>query len=432
MSACALSWTLPKQRVVGAFGAAARFSVEETMADHSAQLAHIRQIPAGGWVLGFVSLLMDTSSEMIHALLPVYLVTALGTSTLTVGIIEGIAEATASTTKVFSGALSDWLGKRKLLAAIGYGLAAFTKPIFPVASSVSWLLAARFIDRIGKGIRGATRDALVADIAPIRLRGASFGLRQSLDTVGAFLGPAIAIGLMWLTADNFKAVFWIAVIPAFLSFTLILFAVHEPERPKELRKVGALFSPAELKWLGSAYWLIVSVATVFSLGRFSEAFLLLRAQALGLPIFLVPMVLVVMNVIYALAAYPVGVLSDRANRMTVLVFGLLLLIAADVALGLATGLIGVALGVVLWGLHMGFTQGVLATLVADTAPPELRGTAYGIFNLLLGIVLLAASVLAGVLWDMIGPKGTFLAGAALTTLALAGLTVIRRRAPYIG
>jgi MFS family permease len=402
------------------------------MAKISSQLSHVRQIPAGVWALGFVSLLMDVSSEMIHALLPVYLVTILGTSALTVGLIEGIAEATASITKVFSGALSDWLGKRKLLATIGYGLAAFTKLIFPLASSVSWLLAARFIDRIGKGIRGAPRDALVADIAPAHLRGASFGLRQSLDTVGAFLGPGIAIGLMWLTADNFQVVFWIAVIPAFLSFALILFAVREPERPKRLRKVEAPFSVAELKRLGSAYWWVVGVATVFSLARFSEAFLLLRAQALGLPIFLVPMVLVAMNVVYALAAYPVGVLSDRSNRMTVLLFGFALLITADVILGFATGLIGVALGVILWGLHMGFTQGLLATLVADTAPPELRGTSYGIFNLLGGIALLFASILAGALWDILGPKGTFLAGAALTTLALAGLAMIQRRAPHIG
>jgi MFS family permease len=377
-------------------------------------------------------MLMDISSEMIHALLPVYLVTVLGTSTLTVGFIEGIAEATASITKVFSGALSDWLGKRKLLVAIGYGLATFTKPIFPLASSVGWLVAARFIDRVGKGIRGAPRDALIADIAPAHLRGTSFGLRQSLDTAGAFVGPGIAIGLMWLTADNFPAVFWIAVIPAFLALALILFAVREPERPKELRKVNAPFSLAELKRLGSAYWWVVGVATVFSLARFSEAFLLLRAQALGLPIFLVPMVLVVMNVVYALAAYPVGVLSDRTNRMTVLVFGFALLIAADVILGFAIGLIGVALGVILWGLHMGFTQGLLATLVADTAPPELRGTAYGIFNLLGGVALLAASILAGALWDILGPKGTFLAGAAFTTLALAGLAVIRQRSPHIG
>jgi MYXO-CTERM domain-containing protein len=403
-----------------------------TMTNISSQLARLREIPAAVWALGFVSLLMDTSSEMIHALLPVYLVTVLGTSILTVGIIEGIAEAAAMITKVFSGALSDWLGKRKLLAAIGYGLAAFTKPIFPLASSVGWLAAARFIDRIGKGIRGAPRDALVADITPARLRGASFGLRQSLDTIGAFLGPSLAIGLMWLTANNFRAVLWIAVVPAFLSVALILFAVREPERPQGLRKVQAPLSPAELKRLGSAYWWVTGVATVFTLARFSEAFLILRAQALGLPIFLAPMVLVVMNVVYALAAYPVGVLSDRVNRMTVLVFGFALLIAADVVLGFAPGLIGVAFGVILWGLHLGFTQGLLATLVADTAPPELRGTAYGIFNLLGGVALLAASILAGALWDSTGPESTFLTGAAFTALALAGLGVIRRRSPHIG
>ena len=290
------------------------------MADQSTQPA--RQIPAGVWALGIVSLLMDISSEMIHGLLPIYLVTTLGTSTLTVGLIEGIAEATASITKVFSGALSDWLGRRKLLAVIGYGLAASSKPIFPLAPSVGWLVAARFIDRIGKGIRGAPRDALLADISPAHVRGASFGLRQSLDTVGAFLGPGLAIALMWLTADNFRAVFWFAVIPAFLSVALLLFAVHEPKRLGGLRRVSAPLSLSELKRLGSAYWWIVGVATAFSLARFSEAFLILRAQALGLPIFLAPMVLVAMNIVYALAAYPAGALSDRTNRTTVLIFGL--------------------------------------------------------------------------------------------------------------
>ena len=371
------------------------------MNEASSRFSKLREIPSGVWALGFVSLLMDTSSEIIHALLPVYLVTVLGTSMLTVGIIEGIAEATASITKVFSGALSDWLGKRKFLTVIGYGLAAFTKPVFPLASSVGWIVAARFIDRIGKGIRGAPRDALLADIAPAHLRGASFGLRQSLDTAGAFLGPGLAIGLMWLTADNFQAVFWVAVIPAFLCLGLLLFAVHEPERPPELRKVGLPLSFGELKRLSMAYWWVAGVATVFTLARFSEAFLILRAQAVGLPLTLVPMVLVVMNLVYALTAYPVGALSDRANRMTVLAFGFGLLVAADLVLAFTGGLVGVAVGVALWGLHMGFTQGLLATLVADTAPPELRGTAYGIFNLLGGLALLVASVLAGVLWDSI-------------------------------
>lgn len=394
--------------------------------------SRLREIPPAVWALGFVSMLMDISSEIIHALLPVYLVTVLGTSMLTVGFIEGIAEATASITKVFSGALSDWLGKRKLLAVIGYGLAAFTKPIFPLASSVSWLVAARFIDRIGKGIRGAPRDALVADIAPANLRGASFGLRQSLDTVGAFLGPALAIGLMWLTANHFQTVFWAAVIPAFLAVGLLVFAVHEPERPVGLRGVRSPFSLVELKRLGLAYWWVVGIAVVFSIARFSEAFLILRAQAVGLPAMLVPMVLVLMNFVYALAAYPAGVLSDRANRITVLSVGFGLLAAADLVLSFTNGLAGVTAGVALWGLHMGFTQGLLATLVADTAPPELRGTAYGIFNLLCGVAMLAASVLAGALWDGVGPQSTFLAGAVFTGLALALLALTRQIAPTVG
>jgi MFS family permease len=396
----------------------------------SAMIAgRLRDVPAGVWALGFVSMLMDISSEMIHALLPVYLVTVLGTSTLTVGIIEGIAEATAAIIKVFSGAFSDWLGKRKGLAALGYGLAAFTKPVFPLAPTVSWLIAARFIDRVGKGIRGAPRDALIADLSPPDIRGASFGLRQSLDTVGAFLGPFLAIVFMWLTANSFTAVFWIAVLPAFLSFALIIFAVREPARPTGLRTVKAPLGRAELARLDAAYWWVVAVATVFTLARFSEAFLILRAQSAGLPIMLVPAVLVLMNIVYALAAYPAGVLSDRIDRRTVLIAGLVVLLVADIVLALASGVAGVACGVILWGLHMGLTQGLLATLVADTAPAELRGTAYGMFNLLTGLALLAASIIAGALWDMTGPGGTFLAGAAFTGLAIAGLLTVRRPNP---
>jgi MFS family permease len=387
----------------------------------------LRGIPTGVWILGFVSLLMDVSSEMIHALLPIYLVTVLGTSTLVVGVIEGIAEATASITKVFSGALSDWLGKRKLLAAFGYGLAALTKPIFPMATTVGWLVTARFVDRIGKGLRGAPRDALVADIAPPAVRGASFGLRQALDTVGAFLGPLMAIVLMWLTMDSFRTVFWIAVIPAFVSFGLIAFFVSEPDRPAGLRKVKAPLSRGELGRLGEAYWLVVAVATVFTMARFSEAFLILRALSVDLPVFLVPGVFVVMNAVYALAAYPAGVLSDRIDRVTVLGVGLAFLIAADIVLAFAGGVAGVAIGVVLWGLHMGFTQGLLSTLVADAAPAELRGTAFGMFNLVTGLTLLAASILAGGLWDLAGPLGTFLAGGGFAAVALAGLIAIQGR-----
>ena len=382
-------------------------------------------IPAGIWALGFVSLLMDVSSEMIHALLPVYMVTVLGTSTLAVGVIEGIAEATASITKVFSGALSDWLGRRKLLAALGYGLAALVKPIFPLATSLDGLVAARFIDRIGKGIRGAPRDALVADIAPPELRGASFGLRQSLDTVGAFVGPLLAIGLMWLTMDHFRAVFWIAVVPAFLSVALLLVAVKEPERPATLRKIRLPLHRDELRRLDAPYWWVVAIAAIFTLARFSEAFLILRAQSIGLPIAPVPAVMVLMSLVYSLSAYPVGILSDRRNKVTILIVGLVLLAAADVVLAFAGGILAVGIGVVLWGLHMGFTQGLFSTLVAEAAPAELRGTAFGMFNLVCGLAMLAASVIAGALWDLAGPEATFLAGAAFALLAVLALLPVR-------
>jgi len=401
------------------------------MADQPRSFFRWREIPRSVWALGLVSLFMDVSSEMIHALLPLYLVTVLGTSTLTVGIIEGIAEATASITKIFSGALSDYLGRRKWLAALGYGLAAFTKPIFPLAPDILWLTAARFVDRVGKGIRGAPRDALIADLTPKGLRGNAFGLRQSLDTIGAVLGPLLAIVCMAAFANDFTSVFWIAVIPAFVSVAIIVFGVHEPKRPPGLRTVRAPFSRTELARLNTNYWLVVGVAAIFTLARFSEAFLLLRAQSVGLPLAIVPAVMIVMNIVYTLSAWPAGALSDQIGRYGLLTIGFTLLILADLVLALGGSVSTVLVGVALWGLHMGLTQGLLAALVADTAPEELRGTAFGVFNLVSGIATLAASIVAGALWDGIGPDGTFLAGALFTALALAALPLARRKAAAI-
>jgi MFS family permease len=383
-------------------------------------------LPWSIWALGFVSMFMDVSSEIIHALLPIYLVTVLGTSTLAVGFIEGIAEATANITKIFSGALSDWLGKRKLLTTIGYGLAAFTKPIFPLAPTVGWVVAARFVDRIGKGIRDAPRDALIADIAPANLRGASFGLRQSLDTVGAVVGPLAAISLMVLSSDNFRFVFWIAVVPAFASLAVLLFAVQEPTRHDADAKPR--LRPADAKRLSGRFWAVVGVATILALARFSEAFLILRSQNVGVPVALVPAVMVVMNVVYALAAYPAGVLSDRIGRGGLLAIGIVCLIVADLILALGSTIMLVMIGVVFWGLHMALTQGLFASLVADTAPPDLRGTAFGLFNFAGGVAMLVASVLAGGLWDAYGPPATFLAGAGFTAVALIGLMFVRHLA----
>jgi MFS family permease len=398
------------------------------MPNSSSSPLNWRCVPRSVWLLGLVSMFMDLSSEMIHALLPLYLVSVMGVSTLTVGIIEGIAEATASITKIFSGALSDYLGHRKWLAAAGYGLAAVTKPVFPLATGIVSITAARFVDRVGKGIRGAPRDALIADLTPPGARGGAFGLRQSLDTIGAVLGPLAAIAFMAWLADDFRAVFWIAVIPAFVSVAVIVFGVREPERPPGVRTVKSPFSRAELGRLPAAYWMIVAVTAVFTLARFSEAFLLLRAQAAGLPLALVPSVMVVMNVVYALSAWPAGVLSDGMGRYRLLTIGFALLIVADVILAVNGSVAVVMLGVALWGLHMGLTQGLLSAMVADTAPAELRGTAFGVFNLVGGIALLIASVVAGALWEIAGPEGTFLAGAAFTAVALLALPWARKRA----
>lgn len=363
---------------------------------------------------------MDISSELIHSLLPVFLVTSLGASALVVGLIEGAAESTALIVKVFSGALSDYWGKRKPLTLLGYGLGVISKPLFALATSSGLVLAARLMDRIGKGIRGAPRDALVADIAPPELRGAAFGLRQSLDTIGAFLGPLLAMGLMLAWANDFRAVFWVAIIPGFLAVALLFFGVQEPDRQPGQRAINPI-RRENLRRLSGAYWWVVGIGAVFTLARFSEAFLILRAQQGGLPIALAPLVLIGMNVVYALAAYPFGKLSDGVSHARLLALGLAVLIGADFALAYSNHWTWVWVGITLWGLHMGITQGLLATMVADTAPADLRGTAYGFFNLVSGIAMLFASVLAGLLWDNFGAPQTFIAGAVFSVLALVGI-----------
>jgi MFS family permease len=385
-------------------------------------------IPRGIWVLGFVSLLMDVSSELIHSLLPVFMVSALGASALMVGIVEGVAEATALIVKVFSGALSDRLGKRKGLAVFGYGLGALSKPMFALAVSVPWVLAARFVDRIGKGVRGAPRDALVADLTPPGIRGAAYGLRQSLDTVGAFVGPLAAIALMWIFAGDFRTVFWFAVLPGVLAVLLLSFGVREPESRGRERNAQAALRWQTLKRLGHAYWWVVLLGAIFTLARFSEAFLILRAQQHGLPDMLAPTVLVVMNVVYAATAYPAGRLADRMSHRTLLCGGLAVLIVSDLLLAQAQDLMWIAAGVALWGLHMGLTQGLLAAMVSRTAPAEWRGTAFGFFNLASGIAMLAASVLAGALWDEFGAAATFYCGALLSGVAL--IMVVGRRTAW--
>jgi len=386
-----------------------------------------RALPVGVWALGFVSMFMDISSELIHSLLPVFMSTVLGTSMITIGIIEGVAEAAAAITKIFSGVISDHLGKRKLLAGLGYGLAAMTKPIFPLATTINWVFAARFTDRIGKGIRGAPRDALVADIAPPKLRGAAYGLRQSLDSVGAFVGPVAAMVFMVWLAGNIRAVMWIAVVPAFIAVALLIFGVHDPEQKENTTGSQRVLIFSEARRLPTVYWMIVLLGSVFTLARFSEAFLVLRAQDVGVTMTYVPAVFVVMNVAYTATAYPAGVAADKFNQRMLLIAGLAMLIAADVILAAAASPLGVFIGSSFWGIHMGLTQGLFSKLVADTAPADLRGTAFGIFNLLIGVALLLASFIAGMLWSTFGPSSTFLTGAAFAMLTVIGLFIYPRK-----
>ena len=382
-------------------------------------------LPRGVIALGFVSMFMDVSSEMIHSLLPIFLVSALGLSTLTVGLIEGIAESTAAITKVFAGVVSDWMGKRKPLVLLGYGMAALTKPLFPLATSAGAVVTARFLDRIGKGIRGAPRDALVADLTPVLMRGAAYGLRQSMDTIGAFAGPALAMVFMALSGNNFRLVFWIAVLPALISVAFVVFGVQEPETHSVGGNRRFPLQRQEIRRLGLKFWLVAALAAILTLARFSEAFLLLRVANVGLAVTYVPVVLIVMNVVYSASAYPFGHLSDRLNRSNILAVGIGFLIAADLVLAAASTPWAVFAGSILWGLHMGATQGLLTTIVAATAPADLRATAFGLFNLVTGGVLLLASVLAGFLWEVYGPAVTFLAGAVFSTVALIGLIARR-------
>ncbi|SAL28932.1 MFS transporter [Caballeronia peredens] len=392
------------------------------MQTNSTRTSTLIQIPRGVWMLGFVSMFMDISSEIIHSLLPMFLVTGLGASAMMVGLIEGVAEATAPIVKMVSGALSDYLGNRKWLAVIGYGMGALSKPLFALAPTAGIVFTARVVDRIGKGVRGAPRDALVADITPPHLRGAAYGLRQALDTVGAFLGPLFAVGLMLLLANNFRLIFWIAVIPGLVAVALLVFGIKEPAHHSDANRVNPM-KLASLKKLNASYWWVVFIGAVFTLARFSEAFLVLRAMQGGIPIALVPLVMVAMNLVYSASAYPFGKLADSMSHTKLLAPGLVVLIASDVVLAHGNQWPVVLVGVALWGLHMGLTQGLLATMVAHTAPPDLKGTAFGFFNLMSGLAMLVASVVAGELWDRLGASSTFYAGAGFCLLTLCALAI---------
>ncbi len=384
-------------------------------------------MPRTVWALGFVSLFMDISSEIVHGLLPLFLTVSLGASVALVGLIDGTAEATASIVKVFSGYLSDRIGRRKPLILLGYALGALSKPLFALAGSTGLVLGARFIDRIGKGIRGAPRDALVADVTPAEIRGRAYGLRQSLDTIGAFLGPLLAIGLMVLFASDIRAVFWVAIVPGAVAVLLVIFGVGDGKREPSGQDARKPIRLTDLRHFDSAFWGVVGIGVLFTMARFSEAFLVLKANAEGLPLALAPLVLVVMNLVYSAGAYPAGALADRSGPHRPLVAGLACLIAADICLAYGPGLLATFAGISLWGAHMALTQGLLTQLVAQHAPVELRGSAFGVFNLATGLTMMAASVLAGLLWDRSGPAATFIAGGGFALATLLLLSVNRRR-----
>ncbi|MGU7769632.1 MFS transporter [Burkholderia sp. MR1-5-21] len=386
-------------------------------------------IPPTVWALGFVSLLMDLSSELVHALLPIYLVSTMGMSVAALGVLEGAAESTALIVRIFSGAISDWLGRRKVLLLAGYGLAALTKPLFPLAQGPGLVIVARLVDRVGKGIRGAPRDALVADIAPAEIRGACFGLRQSMDTAGAIGGPLLAIALMFAFADHIRAVLWFAVLPALATVAVLLFGVREPETAHAGRPFRAPFDRRALRAFSGGYWFVVAVGAVFTLARFSGAFLVLRAQQTGMDVAWIPSVMVVMSITYTLSAWPVGIASDRLDRRALLAIGMVLLIAADLLLGAHADVATVLTGVAIWGLHMGFTQGILAAMVAETAPAEWRGTAYGLFNLASGVAMLLASAIAGWIWQRYGAPAMFFTGGAIVIVPLVMCAFAPGRVP---
>ncbi len=396
-----------------------------TMPETHPSPAPNRRLPRTVWLLGWVSLFMDMSSELIHAVLPVYMTGVLGLSIMVVGLVEGLAEATASVLKALSGALSDHLGKRKLLAVLGYGLSAATKPLFPLASGATEVIAARFIDRIGKGIRGAPRDALLADATPESMRNAAYGLRQSMDTVGAFLGPLAAIGLLWWLHDRLRLLLWFGVFPAVVAVGILVFGVREPANlgtraaASRIQHPGARRTPrfAAARGLPRSYWGVVALAGVFTLARLSEAFLVLRGQQQGVPLLWIPLVTLLFSLMYAASAYPAGVLAQHYGRRMVLMTGLGVLFASMLLLALP-GMPALWLGVALYGLHLGLTQGVFAAAVAATAPPTLRGTAFGVYYLITGLLQLLAGLGAGWLWQAFGAPCAFGAGAALAAGAL--------------
>jgi len=379
-------------------------------------------LPRNVWVLGLVSLLMDLSSEIYHALLPAFITVVLGLPATALGAIDGVAEATANFAKLGSGRLSDLSRRRKPWVVAGYGLAALSKPLFPLATSAPLVMAARFADRIGKGIRGSPRDAMIADETAPEIRGRAFGLRQAMDTIGALLAPIVAIGLMLLLANDIRLVFWIAVLPAAASFLLAWLALREPEQALAPLKRSPFF--AGFRQLDKDTKRLLAVGFLFGLARFSEGFLILKGLEVGLSETWSPLTLAVFNLAYVALAYPAGALSDRMSPRSILMAGIAVLVAGDLVLAGSGTLAGVVLGAGLWGAHMALTQGIFSRMIADSAPEALRATSFGAFWFVSGAAGLLASLGAGLLWDRDGSSAIFLTSAAVAAAALAMLALL--------
>ncbi len=391
-----------------------------------------RALPRNVWVLSVTSFLTDVSSEMLLNLLPLFLANVLGAGTAIIGLIEGLAETTASVLKVFSGWFSDRLGQRKWLTVAGYGLSSLAKPFLYFATSWSWILTVRVADRVGKGIRTAPRDALIADSIDESQRGLSFGLHRAMDTAGAFSGLLIAAAVVWATQATggvlhratFQSVVLLSIVPAVLAVLVLAFGARDiPRRDGATRAPSLTLKGFDVRFRG-----FLLIVILFTLGNSSDAFLILRAQERGLSVLGVMGALLALNLVYSLVSSPAGVLSDRIGRRRVLVGGWLIYGLVYLGFALAGAGWQVWLLYALYGVYYGMAEGVARALVADIVRPEQHGTAYGVFNAAIGVTAFPASLIAGLLWQGLGPwKGfgpaaPFLFGAGLALLAALLMT----------
>jgi MFS family permease len=365
------------------------------------------------WVAGWVSFFMDVSSEMVYPLVPLFLSSTLGVSKSVVGLIEGIAEATASLLKLFSGVIADRFGKNKLLMGFGYGISTASRPILALASGWGMVFLARFTDRAGKGIRTAPRDAIIAASTPPGQLGLAFGFHRALDTAGAVVGPAVALAILAVWAADFRLVFWLSVVPGVLAVALIVWFIEADGRVRPAQAALAW----SLRGFDDRFWEFLLVIGLFSLGNSSNAFLILKAEQVGTSPAWISGIYVGYNALYALMSVPGGLLADRVGMRRMIIVGLGLFAAVYAGIALASTPQQIAALFLCYGIYMGLTEGVQRAYLATLAPKERTATAFGLYHMVVGIAILPASLFAGVLWDTVGPAAPFLFGAGMAALA---------------